>query len=163
MKIVVIFPTEAEAKYFVRDGVDVFLCGVGIAASTYITTKIIKEHNPDVLIMGGIAGVYPLSKYGVGDTVIIKEENEADLGFFYNDGFRRLSDMSLVMSFELNNSLLCPYVTSDMPLPQATSNTLTCAIAPFVKREGVDVENMEGSGFFYACLKEKKKFFEVRS
>lgn len=163
MKIAVIFPTEMEARHFSREGVDVFLCGVGIAASTYTTTKIIKENNPDVLIMGGIAGVYPTSKYCVGDTVIISSESEADLGFFYDDGFRRLVDMPLDMSFEVNRSLECPYIAKDMPLPLATSNTMNCAIAPFVKKEGIDVENMEGSGFFYACLKEKKMFFEVRS
>ena len=163
MKIAVIFPTASEAVHFKRDDVQIFFCGVGIAASTYTTTKIIKEHNPDVLILAGIAGVYPESKYDIGDTLIIKSEAEADLGFFYDEGFRHISDMSLDMDFEVTKSLDCPYANKNLPLPLGTSNTMNCAIAPFVRKDGVDVENMEGSGFFYSCLKEKKCFYEVRS
>ena len=163
MKIAVIFPTRTEAAKFDRAGVDVYFCGVGVAASAYATAKIIKEADPDVLILAGIAGVYPTSGYTVGDTLLVKSECEADLGFFYDDGFRHISDMSLDMDFDTHKAYECPYISDDMPLPVGTSNTMNCAIAPFVGTEGVDIENMEGAGFFYACLAEGKRFFEVRS
>lgn len=163
MKIVVIFPTFSEAKYFRREDVIVKFSGIGITSSAYTTTKIIYDERPDIMIMAGIAGVYEGSKFKIGDCVLVSKEHEADLGFFHDEGFRHISDMNLDMDFKVIKSMDCPYVTKDMPLPLAVANTMNCAIAPFVKTEGVDVESMEGAPFFYVCLKEKVKFFEVRS
>lgn len=163
MKIVVIFPTFSEAKYFKREDVVVKFSGVGITSSAYTTTKIIYDERPDVMIMAGIAGVYRGSHLKIGDCVLVSKEHEADLGFFYDDGFRHISDMDLVMKFNIISSLDCPYIKEDMPLPVAVSNTMNCAMASFVKTDGVDVESMEGSPFFYVCLKEGVRFFEVRA
>lgn len=163
MKIVVLFPTHSEAKYFKREDVLVRYSGVGVTSSAYMTTKIIKDDNPDVIIMAGIAGVYKDSKYKIGDCVLVSREHEADLGFFFDDGFRHLSDMNLAMDFNVISSLDCPYIKDDMPLPLAVANTMNAAIAPFVKFEGVDVESMEGFPFFYACTEENVRFFEVRA
>ena len=163
MSFAIIFPTKSEAKYFNNKEVDIYFCGVGIAATTYITTKIISENKYDVLILAGIAGRYPNSNYKIGDTVIVSREYEADLGFFFEDGFKHLSDMDLVMDFPVANFLENPYTKKNLPLPLASSNTMNCAIAPFVKTDGIDIENMEGSGFFYACLEAGQEFYEVRS
>lgn len=163
MKIVVLFPTFSEAKYFEREDVIVKFSGVGITSSAYATTKIICEERPDVMIMAGIAGVYQNSKFKIGDCVLVSREHEADLGFFYEDGFRHISDMNRDMKFDVFPSLECPYVNDQMPLPLAVGNTMNCAMASFVKVNGVDVESMEGSPFFHVCLKEGVRFFEVRS
>lgn len=163
MKIVVLFPTFSEAKYFDREDVVIKFSGVGITSSAYMTTKIIYEEHPDVMIMAGIAGVYKNSKLKIGDCVLVSREHEADLGFFYEDGFRHIADMNRDMKFEVFPSLDCPYVNDQMPLPLAVGNTMNCAMAPFVKVNGVDVESMEGSPFFHVCLKEGIRFYEVRS
>lgn len=163
MKIVVLFPTFSEAKYFDRKDVEVRFSGVGITSSAYATTKIIVEERPDIIIMAGIAGVYEESKYKIGDCVLVTKEHEADLGFFHDDGFRHISDMSCDMNFNIISSLDCPYIKDDMPLPLAVANTMNSAISPFVKTKGVDVESMEGAPFFYVCIKEGVRFFEVRS
>ena len=163
MKIVVLFPTASEAEFFHREGVEVAFCGVGIAAAAYMTTKVILEKHPDVLIMGGIAGVYPHSSLKVGDTVLVGTEHLADLGFFYEDGFRPFSAMNFDMNFELVHRVDCPWLKPDMPLHVAVSNTMNSAMAPYVRTEGVDVESMEGAPFFYVCQKEGVRFFEVRS
>lgn len=161
MKIVVLFPTFSESVYFKRDDVEVRFSGVGITSSAYATTKIIREESPDVMIMAGIAGVYRGSKYRIGDCVLVSEEHEADLGFFHDEGFRHISDMNL--NFKVVSSFQCPYIKEDMPLPTAVANTMNCAIAPFVKVDGVDVESMEGAPFFHVCLEEGVRFFEVRA
>jgi adenosylhomocysteine nucleosidase/futalosine hydrolase len=118
---------------------------VGLTAAACATSKLIHERRPDVLIMAGIAGVYPGSRFQIGDTVLVASEREADLGFFTAAGFRHLSKLDLEMDFEVNTVLHCPHLPTDPPLPLAHSNSMNAAIAPFVETEGVDVENMEGA------------------
>lgn len=161
--ITVVFPTRTEAKYFNRPGVHVDFCGVGLVSAAYHTARIIHEQRPDLLIMGGIAGVYKHSSLKIGDTVLVSAEREADLGFFYPEGFRHIADMHRDMDFDVHRFIECPYLSDDLPLPLAKSNSMNAAMAPFVPTEEVDIENMEGAAFFYVCRQERQCFFEVRS
>lgn len=163
MKIALIFPTVTEAKYFKREGVNISFCGVGVIPAAYNTLKTIHSVQPDVVIMAGIAGVYPDSNLKIGDCVLISKERIADLGFFYEDGFREFESMKFDMSFEFTQEIDCPYIKEDMPLKTATSNSMNSAMSPYVKTKGVDTENMEGAAFFFVCKNEGVKFFEVRS
>ncbi len=162
-KITILFPTRTESRFFDDPDVTVRYTGVGLTASAYATAKTIRELHPDILILAGIAGAYPHSDLKIGDTVLVSAEHEADLGFFYDDGFRHISDMRLDMELDTARFLTCPYLTPDMPLPAVRSNSMNAAIAPFVNTAEADIENMEGSAFFYACLQEKQPFFEIRS
>lgn len=163
MKIVVIFPTVSEAKYFKNSSVDVRFCGVGVISAAYHTHKALCELKPDVAIMAGIAGVYPGSDLKIGETVLVSRERIADLGFFYEEGFREFNDMRFDMDFDATQEVDCPYLLPDMPFKTAVSNTMNSAMSPYVRTEGVDVENMEGASFFYVCNKENIRFFELRS
>ncbi len=163
MTILVLFPTVGESKYFDRDDVIIEYTGEGITSSCYSTYKAILKHKPDIVVMGGIAGVYSGSSYKIGDCVVVSEEFEADLGFFYSDGFKHHTTMPTLQEFFKHRPLVCSYITEDFPLPSGTSNTLNAAMAPFVNTDGVDVENMEGSAFFRVCIEEGVKFYEVRS
>lgn len=163
MKIIVIFPTKSEASYFKREGVDVRFCGVGLTASAYGTLKAIVESRPDVIIMGGIAGVYPDRGYKIGEAFMVESESEADLGFFYEDGFRHLVDTDLDMDFPLRRTHECPYIKDDMPLRRVRSITTNAAMSPYSDTTLGDIENMEGSAFFHVCIEEGVRFFEVRS
>ncbi|WP_035054646.1 phosphorylase family protein [Andreprevotia chitinilytica] len=163
MKIIVLFPTKTEAQYFNHPAAEVAFCGVGLTSAAYATGRVIHERKPDVLIMAGIAGVYPGSRFKIGDTVLVASEREADLGFFTPAGFRHLSKLDLDMDFEVSAELHCPHLPAKPPLPLAHSNSMNAAIAPFVATEGVDVENMEGAAFFHACLQAGQRFYEVRS
>lgn len=162
-KIAVIFPTITESAYFKTEGVAVFIGGVGLTATAYSTLKVIREYRPDVLILAGIAGVYTHSSLRIGDTVLVSAECEADLGFFHDDGFRHLSQMKLDMEFPVTLFYECPYIPENPPLPVVKSNSMNAAIAPFVQTDHAEIENMEGSAFFHACLREGVRFYEVRS
>ena len=161
--IAILFPTRTESRFFDAPDVAVRYTGVGLTAAAYATVKAIRELRPDILILAGIAGVYPHSALNIGDTVLVSAEHEADLGFFYDDGFRHISDMQLDMEFETARFLTCPYLIPDMPLPAVRSNSMNAAIAPFVNTSEAEIENMEGSAFFHVCLQEKQPFFEIRS
>lgn len=163
MKIAVIFPTKDESKQFKREDVDVIFGGVGLIASTYSTTKYLLTSKPDIIIMAGIAGVYKGSDLTIGDSVIVSRERISDLGFFNEHGFKDFSKMALDMDFDKSIDLDSPYIDSKLPFKVAVSNSMNCAMASFVDVEGVDVENMEGAGFFYACMKEGVKFYELRT
>jgi futalosine hydrolase len=163
MKIVVVFPTVTEAKFFSHQQVITEIGGVGLSATAYSITKIIAQHQPDWLIMAGIAGVYEESRFAVGDVVLVHSECECDLGFFTPGGFTHLADLSLGMDFSIAKEYVCPYLPVQSILPIAKSNSMNAAMAPFVQAAHVDIENMEGAAFFQVCLAEQQKFLEVRS
>ncbi len=163
MKIVVVFPTATEAQFFSHQQVITELGGVGLSTAAYSTSKIIAKHQPDWLIMAGIAGVYAHSTFAVGDVVLVRSECESDLGFFTPSGFTHLADLKLDMDFSIAKEYVCPHLPAESILPIAKSNSMNAAMAPFVQTAGIDIENMEGAAFFQVCLAEQQKFLEVRS
>lgn len=163
MKIVVVFPTSTEAQYFSHSQVTIAICGVGLSAAAYNTSKIIMQHKPDWLIMAGIAGVYPHSPFKVDDVVLVASECESDLGFFTPQGFTHLADLNLDMDFSVTKEWFCSYLPAQSVLPIAKSNSMNAAMAPFIHIQDADIENMEGAAFFQVCLAEGQKFLEVRS
>lgn len=163
MNILVLFPTATEARYFAHPAAEVALCGVGLTAAAYNTARLIHQRRPDVLILAGIAGVYPGSRLAIGDVALVASEREADLGFFSASGFAHLSAIDIDMEFEVAARYDCPYLPASPPLPLAHGNSLNAALAPFVATDGVDVESMEGAAFFHVCLAEGQRFYEVRA
>ena len=168
MKIVVVFPTSTEAQFFshlraATEQVIVEIGGVGLSAAAYSTTKIIAKHQPDWLIMAGIAGVYSHSAFAVGDVVLVSSECESDLGFFTPSGFTHLADLNLDMDFSIAKEYVCQHLPAESILPFAKSNSMNAAMAPFVETARIDIENMEGAAFFRVCLAEQQNFLEVRS
>ena len=163
MNIVVVFPTRTEAKLFSHPQAKVDLCGVGLSATAYNTHKIIERHRPDWLIMAGIAGVYPHSRFKIGDVVLVQSECESDLGFFTPSGFTHLSDLALDMDFSVAKEWTCPHIPAQDFIPLAKSNSMNAAMAPFVYTADADIENMEGAAFFQVCNSEYQKFLQLRS
>ena len=163
MNITIVFPTQSEAQYFTREDVNVTFCGVGLISSTYNTYKIIQETRPDFIVMVGIAGVYPGVDIAVGETVIVTREYQADLGLFSKKGFKHLGDGDCEMGYKPIISIDCPYAEEQTLFPKAVSNSMNCGLAPFVKTEGVDIENMEGAGFFYVAKELDVPFCELRT
>jgi adenosylhomocysteine nucleosidase/futalosine hydrolase len=134
-----------------------------LSTAAYSTTKIIAKHQPDWLIMAGIAGVYSHSAFAVGDVVLVSSECESDLGFFTPSGFTHLADLNLDMDFSIAKEYVCPHLPAESILPVAKSNSMNAAMAPFVETARIDIENMEGAAFFRVCLAEQQNFLEVRS
>ena len=163
MKITILFPTKTEASLFQRDGVDVIISGVGLTATAFATLKAIQQYQPDLLILAGIAGVFPHSSLQIKDVVLVESEVEADLGFFTPQGFVHLAHLPLAMEFERRHTLLCPHLPDGAPFQLARSASLNAAMAPFIDSKNVDIENMEGAAFFHVCLQEQQKFLELRA
>ena len=163
MNITVVFPTRSEAKFFTRTDVNTLFCGVGLIESTFGTYKAILETKPDIIIMAGIAGVYPGVDLAVGDTVMVSREIQADLGLFGRNGFAHLGEGELEMDFVPLVSIDCPFARKQTLFPTAVSNSMNCGLAPFIKTEGVDIENMEGAGFFHVANQLDVEFCQLRT
>jgi len=163
MKIVILFPTQTEASLFQREDVLCLVSGVGLTATAYATLKAIHQHQPDLLILAGIAGAFPHSQLQIGDVSIVATELEADLGFFTTDGFVHLAKLPIEMDFERRHTLSCPDADSRLPFRLVRSISLNAAMAPFIDSTGFDIENMEGAAFFHVCRQEKQAFLELRA
>lgn len=163
MKITVLFPTQTEASLFQREGVRSIVSGVGLTATALATVKAIAQDQPDLLIMAGIAGVFPHAPFQLGEVLLVQSEVEGDLGFFTPDGFVHLAELPLEMEFERRHTLLCPHLPLDAPFGLARSMSVNAAMAPFVDTSNVDIENMEGAAFFHVCLQEQQAFLELRA
>lgn len=146
MKIVVLSPTEIEARAI---GADV-ICGVGAVETAISTIKVIDEFKPDLIILAGITGSYS-ADLNVGDVVLVESEYSADMGSFRDGGFSEYQP----------REYRCPYV-GDYSCRSVKSNTVNICCAPFIKHPA-DIENMEGAGFFAACLSRGIKFLEIRA
>jgi len=162
MKITVLFPTETEASLFQRTDVTTVISGVGLTATAYATIKAIQQQ-PDMLILAGIAGVFPHSAFQINEVVLVSSELEADLGFFTRDGFVHLAHLPLDMAFERRHILFCEHLPKASIFPLARSISLNAAMAPFIDTSIADIENMEGAAFFHVCQQEQQGFLEIRA
>ncbi len=163
MSICILFPTASEAALFQRDGVRSIISGVGLTATAYSTMKAIQQHQPSLLILAGIAGMYPHADLAIGDVVLVASEVEADLGFFTPQGFTHLAHLPLDMDFVRRHTLPCHHLPADAPFALARSASLNAALAPFIDSRGVDIENMEGAAFFHVCREEQVPFLQLRA
>ena len=154
--IVVIAPTEAEIGPFRRlaaPGIHLWITGVGAISAALNTMQAIAKFNPRLIILGGIAGAYPDSGFAVGDTVLVETETTADMGAFHADGFHP----------KFGTWFTCPHTARYPFFPIVHSNSVNGACAPFVRTAGIQIENMEGAGFFHACLITDTPFLELRT
>lgn len=163
MKITVLFPTKTEASLFKRDRVTSMVSGVGLTATAAATMKVILQDKPDILILAGIAGVFPHAPFKVGDVVLVDTEVEGDLGFFTPAGFVHMAHLPLAMDFERRHTLTCPYIPAGAPFPLAHGISLNAAMAAFADTRHVAIENMEGAAFFHVCQQEQQRFLELRA
>ncbi|WP_018150346.1 phosphorylase family protein [Leeia oryzae] len=163
MKITVLFPTATEASLFAREEVTTVVSGVGLTATAYATLKAIYQHQPDMLILAGVAGVYPHAAHKIGDVVLVESEVEGDLGFQTPDGFVHLAHLPIDMDFERRHRLYCPHLPAGYPLASVHSLSANTALSPLVDTRDVAIENMEGAAFFHVCLQERQPFLSLRA
>ncbi|QJQ05777.1 purine phosphorylase [Undibacterium piscinae] len=163
MKITVLFPTQTEASLFHDDAVNCIVSGVGLTATAVATLRAIQQDRPDVLILAGVAGMYPHAPFKIGDVLLVESEVEGDLGFFTPEGFVHMAHLPLDMEFERRHTLHCPHLPADAPFPLARSASLNAAMAPFIDSSELDIENMEGAAFFHVCQQENQRFLELRA
>lgn len=166
-RIIVLVPTEGEAKYFadiLSGDIEVRVCGVGMAATAGVTARALADR-PDALILAGIAGAYPGAGVEIGECVLVARERVADQGAFRGGAFVPLYQKDFVCTYAVGiNSMrsVAGYTVNSAAgsyyVPDAgQGNTAGSLSAPAA------VENMEGAAFFAVCEGAGVPYFEVRA
>ena len=152
----ILFPTEAEAKYFepAANGVRVAICGVGMAECAATTAHIITTQHPDTMILAGIAGACS-DGLAIGETVTVTSEIVADLGRFDATNGR----VTPLFQKTYENT---PTSTSEGVFRAVASNTVNTAGGP-VAPNSAEIENMEGAAFFAVCQRFNIPMIELRT
>ncbi|MDD3108969.1 MAG: hypothetical protein PHV49_07180 [Alistipes sp.] len=155
-KILILLPSPQESAHFnpvLPPECEQRITGVGAYRCATATTQWLSQHHPQWILLCGIAGVYAPCDLQLGETVQVVSEREADLGSF-SEG---------VFDPKFARDYACDYALPGEPLRQVRSNSVNAAGAPFVSRQGVEIENMEGAAFFHACLLHDVRFLELRA
>ena len=179
MKILIVSATEKEIfilikqiKSFERDDfvVDILVTGIGVVFTTYTLSRKLAEKEYDLVINAGIAGSFnPNLK--IGDTVYVETEQFADLGIEDKNNFNTIFEKGFIDKdqFPFKNALLenpCELGSNLKKVSAITVNTThgcVKSINLFRNKFKSDIETMEGAAFFYVCLQEGVKFFQLRT
>lgn len=157
--VLVLFATFAESERFLKlapKNTNVVVCGVGAVAAAVATLRFIELYKPDYVILAGIAGAFEASNLELGKCVVVSSEYNGDLGSFSGGSFEPKFAQSLSCDSETMDSLASN-------LPKVSSLCVNSAASPFVGEHSCAIENMEGWGFFKACLDSQTKFLELRA
>ncbi len=146
--------------------------GIGATAMGVRTAFELSRRKFDIAVNMGIAGSYR-KDLDIGSAVFVASEQFADLGIEEKDGsFQDLFAANLANPNDdpfQNGRLLNPDIPDRPFLPvvaSITTNKATGSEASIHKLLTVyqpDIENMEGAGFFMACLLARVPFLEIRS
>lgn len=167
-----IFPTLNKIKSFNHDdlGVDILVTGIGAVFTTYLLTRKLSEKEYDLVINAGIAGSFNLD-LNIGDTVYVQSDQFADLGFEDKDEFYTVFEKGFIAKdqFPFKNALLENPYEFAIDLKKVSGITVNTThgskknIDLFKGKFNADIETMEGAAFFYVCLNEGVKFFQIRT
>jgi futalosine hydrolase len=152
--------------------VELLITGVGMVQTAYSLGKYLCLKQPGLLIQAGIAGALN-TELAIGDVVQVSSEEFADLGVEEADGsFTDVHELDLISPDQppfRAGKLLNPGAGEFDFLPSVKGITVNKvhgsdpSIEKLKKRSDADVESMEGAAFFYACLREKRPFLQLRS
>ena len=148
------------------------ITGVGLTHTAFALGKYLAKAKPDLLLNAGVAGAFNKS-LSIGDVVHVISERFADLGVEEANGkFTDVHEMGLIPMDEApfeagfmtnrdaGNHRFLPTVHGiTVHKVHGTANSIKAIESKYA----ADVETMEGAAVFFACLKEKVPFLEIRS
>lgn len=164
---------ETKQQWINTPQTDFVACGVGILPATYAITKHLLSHQPDVVIMAGIAGAYD-ENITIGDVVAVEKEFLGNGGVWENGQWKDVQDLGFrngnTMPFT-ENALQNPFLEklNYIDLQTVSSNTVEeittdpKQIQLYKDKYQAQIESMEGAPFHYCCLEQNIPFIQIRS
>lgn len=151
----------------------VLITGVGGIQTTYHLTRYLSTYGlPDLIIFPGIAGSFT-PNIGIGDVVLIQEDQFGDIGAQDPNGtFVDLWDMNLIHSDEppfKNRKIVCPNIESFQIAKLASGlsvNKVTSSpedVANIRKHFNAEIETMENASMYYVASQFDCLFLGIRS
>lgn len=174
MRILVVAATEMEISTTISsvDSIDYLITGVGVPNCIYQLQKKLMQQRYELVIQAGIAGTFT-DQFPLGETVVVKKDLFADLGFYENQQMKSLFDAG----FQSHDSH--PYskgwleneheILNRIKLHKAnaiTVNTVTDdrhIIKAYKNKFEAGIESMEGAAFHFVCLMEGVSFLQIRA
>ena len=174
MQILVVAATEMEISTTIASvgSIDYLITGVGVPNCLYHLQKKLMQQRYQLVIQAGIAGTFT-DQFPLGQTVLVKKDMFADLGFYENQQMKSLFDAGfqspdshpyqkgwLTNEQALLNNILLPKANA------ITVNTVTDdrnIIKAYKAKYEAGIESMEGAAFHYVCLMEGVPFLQVRA
>jgi futalosine hydrolase len=174
MKILIVSATESEIASFINSnsGIDVCITGVGAPQCMYHLQQQLFQTNYDLVIQAGIAGTFN-GAFNLGQTVLVKYDTFADIGFEENEQFTSLFDSGFAKKndFPFTGGWLKndhPYlIESNLAVATAiTINKISDNKLQTLQMSNTyqaELESMEGAALHYVCLQNSVDFLQVRS
>jgi futalosine hydrolase len=176
MKILVVAATAFEIAPLLAKKetlqFDALVTGVGQMPTAFHVGNALQQQPYDLVINAGIAGSFRRD-WELGKVVHVVSEQYGDLGIEFADGsFKDMFEMGFMEKdvFPYENGRLFNATPAQYDfLDKANGLTINKVhgFEPSIDRirqlYDCDIETMEGTGFFYACLMHKVPFLAIRS
>ena len=173
MKLLICTATEFESSllrsHVANDRrVRVVVTGVGPVNAAHATTVAIIDDRPDVIVVCGIGGAYPLAGLKIGDVVSAETETYGDLGAQSPNGFLDMKALGFPVverPSPLFNDLpiqVFPTATRARFVTVSTCTGTDSAASEIASRTNGAVENMEGAAVVHVALLHGIAVGEVR-
>lgn len=149
------------------------IIGVGMMEAAYHLGKITSQESFDVSILAGVAGAFDKG-IALGELCMVTKEYYGDLGAESPNHFIDIFELGLLEKDKAPFTLKAienPYINT-IPfndLKHCTSisvNTVSGCQETIIQRKArldVQIENMEGIAFHYACTQNKIPFAQIRA
>ncbi len=173
--MLVLVPTELEARPLREKGLEVSIIGMGPVEAALRSVLLLQEHRRGPVVLTGIGGAYPRSGLEVGDLAVASCEFFGDLGVCYQfietDFSEALPiDKECPLHHPLVEKALSILEEEDFEVNYGPFVTVCCATRDPVRAEflatryrGALVENMEGFAVARAAQEFGLPLFEIRA
>jgi len=153
--------------------IDILITGIGLVFTCYHLTKALNNNAYDLVINLGIAGSFN-KNLQIGEVVNVIQEEFSDMGIESPTGFKTLFESGFTDKNEspfrdgkllsnTNNHLLINNLKQVKSVSSNTAHGNETTINALIEKFRPDIESMEGAAFFYVCLMEKVKFYQIRA
>ena len=158
--IVIVTPTERESVFFVKNGIRVVHCGVGMAECAAATARLLASAKPDLVILAGVAGTYT-DEIELGETVVVASETIADLGRHSEKTDEEGGEREFIPLFQKTYHV--PVVPEGYKAVRSNTVNVAGGLLSVPVPIEAEIENMEGAAFLAVCAAMGVSAMEVRS
>ena len=180
MKIVIISATDFEvtqAKTQIKSNknsaISFAVTGVGMLATAVNLSKIIYQHQPNLIIQAGIAGCFDVA-IPLGQTMLVSQDFLGDIGVAENKKWKDIFDLGLIkpnIKPFTKKGLINPQIQQYSYLQLPTVNSVTVNqittnqnhIQQLIKKYNPTLESMEGAALHYVCNTYNIPYLQIRS